>query len=57
MISLTAVRNWLTRNDALRDRVTEECMTGKKKICLAVTEGNHYPKLLDQLTEISIRRI
>jgi hypothetical protein len=39
VISLTAVRNWLNANTALRDRVTEECMTGKKKICLAISEA------------------
>jgi alkylation response protein AidB-like acyl-CoA dehydrogenase len=38
MISLTAVRNWLP-NVSLRDRITEECMSGKKKICLAITEA------------------
>ena len=39
VISLGAVRNWLFGNDELRDRVTEECMTGKKKICLCITEA------------------
>ncbi|OAX81859.1 hypothetical protein ACJ72_03796 [Emergomyces africanus] len=38
MISLTAVRQWL-KNRELRDRVTEECLTGKKFMCLAVTEA------------------
>lgn len=38
MISLTAVRQWL--NDAdLKDKVTEECLSGKKFMCLAVTEA------------------
>ena len=38
MISLTAVRQWA--NDAdLRDRVTEECLSGKKFMCLAITEA------------------
>jgi alkylation response protein AidB-like acyl-CoA dehydrogenase len=37
MISLTAVRQWL-KNTELRDRVTEECLSGKKFMCLAVTE-------------------
>lgn len=38
MISLTAVRQWA--NDAeLRDRVTEECLSGNKFMCLAVTEA------------------
>lgn len=37
-ISLTAVQHWL--NDTpLRKRITEECLSGKKKICLAVTEA------------------
>ncbi|KAF2085417.1 acyl-CoA dehydrogenase NM domain-like protein [Saccharata proteae CBS 121410] len=38
MISLTAVRQWLG-DEALRDRVTEECLSGRKKICLAITEA------------------
>lgn len=38
MISLTAVQQWL-RNDALRERVTEEVLSGKKKMCLAITEA------------------
>ncbi|PSK41880.1 Acyl-CoA dehydrogenase [Elsinoe australis] len=38
MISLTAVREWLGDQE-LRDRVTEECLSGKKKICLAITEA------------------
>jgi len=38
MISLTAVRQWLT-NAPLRERVTEECLSGKKKMCLAITEA------------------
>ncbi|KAL2405915.1 Acyl-CoA dehydrogenase apdG [Exophiala dermatitidis] len=38
MISLTAVRQWA--NDAdLRDRVTDECLSGRKFMCLAVTEA------------------
>lgn len=38
MISLTAVRQWL--GDAeLRDKVTEECLSGKKFMCLAITEA------------------
>ena len=38
MISLTAVREWA--NDAeLRDRVTKECLGGKKFMSLAVTEA------------------
>jgi hypothetical protein len=39
VISLGAVRNWMFGNDELRDRVTEECMTGKKKICLCISEA------------------
>ena len=38
MISLTAVRQWLN-NQELRDRVTEECLSGKKFMCLAITEA------------------
>jgi alkylation response protein AidB-like acyl-CoA dehydrogenase len=38
VISLTAVRNYL-QNIPLRESVTEECMTGKKKICLAISEA------------------
>lgn len=38
VISLTAIRQWL-RNDALKDQITDEVLTGKKKICLAVTEA------------------
>ncbi|KAI5296675.1 hypothetical protein KEM55_005745, partial [Ascosphaera atra] len=38
MISLTAVRNWLP-NQPLREKVTEECMSGKKYMCLAITEA------------------
>lgn len=38
VISLTAVQQWL-RNKELRDRVTEEVLSGKKKMCLAVTEA------------------
>jgi len=37
-ISLTAVRQWL-HNEELRERVTQECLSGKKKICLAITEA------------------
>ncbi|EXJ95971.1 hypothetical protein A1O1_01096 [Capronia coronata CBS 617.96] len=38
MISLTAVRQW-ANDSALRDRVTDECLSGKKFMCLAVTEA------------------
>lgn len=38
MISLTAVRQWLSDAD-LRDKVTKECLSGKKFMCLAVTEA------------------
>lgn len=37
-ISLTAVRSWM-KDKALRDKVTEECLSGKKKMCLAITEA------------------
>lgn len=37
-ISLTAVRQWLN-NDSLKDKVTEEVLSGKKKMCLAITEA------------------
>ncbi|OOF99255.1 hypothetical protein ASPCADRAFT_504717 [Aspergillus carbonarius ITEM 5010] len=37
-ISLTAVQQWL-RNEPLRQKVTEEVLSGKKKMCLAVTEA------------------
>ncbi|KAF2758211.1 acyl-CoA dehydrogenase NM domain-like protein [Pseudovirgaria hyperparasitica] len=37
-ISLTAVREW-ARDEALKDRITEEVLSGKKKICLAITEA------------------
>ena len=38
MISLTAVRNW-ANDQALVEKVTEECLSGKKFMCLAVTEA------------------
>lgn len=38
MISLTAVRQWLNDRE-LKERVTQECLSGKKKICLAITEA------------------
>jgi len=37
-ISLTAVREWCN-DEALKDRVTEEILSGKKKMSLAVTEA------------------
>jgi len=37
-ISLTAVRQWCN-DDELRERVTEEVLSGKKKMCLAITEA------------------
>lgn len=37
-ISLTAVRSWM-RDTALREKITEECLSGKKKMCLAITEA------------------
>jgi hypothetical protein len=39
VISLTAVRNWLPHNVELRERVTRQCMSGEKKICLAISEA------------------
>lgn len=38
MISLTAVRQWLNDRE-LRDKVTDECLSGKKFMCLAITEA------------------
>ncbi|KAK4982804.1 hypothetical protein LTR50_007573 [Elasticomyces elasticus] len=38
VISLTAVRQWLN-DEELKERVTQECLSGKKKICLAITEA------------------
>lgn len=37
-ISLTAVHQWC-RDEELRERVSQEVLSGKKKICLAVTEA------------------
>ncbi|KAA8650964.1 hypothetical protein EYZ11_003169 [Aspergillus tanneri] len=37
-ISLTAVQQWL-HNAPLREQVTEEVLSGKKKMCLAITEA------------------
>jgi alkylation response protein AidB-like acyl-CoA dehydrogenase len=37
-ISLTAVQQWL-RNDPLREKITEEVLSGQKKMCLAITEA------------------
>ncbi|RJE26191.1 acyl-CoA dehydrogenase [Aspergillus sclerotialis] len=37
-ISLTAVQQWL-RNEPLRARLTDEVLSGKKKMCLAITEA------------------
>ena len=37
-ISLTAVQHWL-KDIPLRKRVTDECLSGQKKICLAVSEA------------------
>lgn len=37
-ISLTAVKQWL-KNKPLRDRVMDEVLSGKKKMCLAITEA------------------
>jgi alkylation response protein AidB-like acyl-CoA dehydrogenase/predicted heme/steroid binding protein len=38
MISHTAIQEWL-HNDALRKQLDEEVLSGKKKVCLAVTEA------------------
>lgn len=38
MISLTAVQHWL-HDQALKKQVTEEVLSGKKKMCLAITEA------------------
>ena len=38
MISLTAVRQWLNDRD-LQQQVTDECLSGKKGMCLAITEA------------------
>lgn len=37
-ISLTAVKQWL-RDDDLRERVMEEVLSGRKKMCLAISEA------------------
>ncbi|KAI7687371.1 acyl-CoA dehydrogenase, partial [Hortaea werneckii] len=37
-ISLTAVRNWCN-NQELKERVTQEVLSGQKKMCLAITEA------------------
>ncbi|KAI9930551.1 hypothetical protein ASPWEDRAFT_132041 [Aspergillus wentii DTO 134E9] len=37
-ISLTAVQQWL-RNVPLREKITQEVLSGKKKMCLAITEA------------------
>ncbi|EKG12199.1 Cytochrome b5 [Macrophomina phaseolina MS6] len=38
MISLTAVKEWLG-DKQLQAKVIEECLSGKKKMCLAITEA------------------
>lgn len=38
VIGLTAVNQWL-RNEPLREKIVEECLSGQKKICLAITEA------------------
>ncbi|KAF2007978.1 acyl-CoA dehydrogenase family protein [Amniculicola lignicola CBS 123094] len=38
MISLTAVLQWMG-NESLKQKIAEECLSGKKKICLAITEA------------------
>ena len=37
-ISLTAVQQWLG-DSVLKERVTEEVLSGQKKMCLAITEA------------------
>lgn len=37
-ISLTAVQQWL-RNVSLREKITQEVLSGQKKMCLAITEA------------------
>lgn len=37
-ISLTAVQQWL-HNVPLREKINEEVLSGKKKMCLAITEA------------------
>ncbi|KAF2149716.1 acyl-CoA dehydrogenase [Myriangium duriaei CBS 260.36] len=37
-ISLTAVQSWM-KDKTLRERVTQECLSGKKKMSLAITEA------------------
>lgn len=37
-ISLTAVQSWLV-DEQLKKKVTEEVLSGKKKMCLAITEA------------------
>lgn len=38
VISLTAVQEWLN-NEELKKHVNEECLSGRKKICLAISEA------------------
>lgn len=38
MISLTAVSQWLNDED-LKQKIIAECLSGKKSICLAITEA------------------
>lgn len=38
MISLTAVLQWM-KNEELKQRVAQEVLSGKKKMCLAITEA------------------
>lgn len=62
MISLTAVRQW-ANDKALMEKVTEECLSGKKFMCLAITvclllrghqrddsDPRHYRKRLQAVT-------
>ena len=55
MISLTAVRAWLN-NDALKEKVTEECLSGKKYVSSPSRwfSGNFFVRLSDCLRGIEI---
>jgi len=39
VIGLTCILNFCDKNPELKKRVTEDCFSGKKKICLAITEA------------------
>lgn len=38
IIGLTAVMNW-SKNEAQKNKIATECFTGKKKLCLAISEA------------------